>query len=108
MGAASRGCALGGVNSAMAVFVDDAFLPFGRMKMCHMVADSDEELIEIATRLGLNRKWHQHPGTYRSHFDVCSSKRRLAIDQGATPITWRELAIKLVEKRERPGATREN
>ncbi len=76
----------------MAVYVDDARLPFGQMIMCHMWADSDEELLAMADRIGLNRRWIQgHPtlsvGKGRNaswvHFDVSVSKKDLAIKAGA-------------------------
>lgn len=41
----------------MGVYVDSEFIQYGRMKMCHMVADTEEELEEMATKLGLNLAW---------------------------------------------------
>ncbi|KVP17110.1 DUF4031 domain-containing protein [Burkholderia ubonensis] len=74
----------------MAVYVDDMEAPFGRMKMCHMVADTDEELHAMAERIGVARKWHQKPGTARSHYDIAQSKKTLALAAGAIPITWKQ------------------
>lgn len=79
----------------MAVYVDDAALPFRHMKMCHMVADSTEELLRMADKLSVQRKWIQYPGTLREHFDVCMSKRKLAIQCGAKPVTWRWVGERL-------------
>lgn len=72
------------------VYVDDMRAPYGRLIMCHMVADSDEELCAMADRIGVQRKWHQYPGTFRSHFDIALSKRALAVAAGAKEITWRQ------------------
>lgn len=71
----------------MSVYVDDAQNEFGRMKMCHMLADTTDELLAMADRLGVARKWIQFPGTYREHFDIAMSKRRLALQHGAQPVT---------------------
>ena len=70
----------------MAVYVDDMRAPFGRMIMCHMIADDDAELRAMADRIGVQRRWHQYPGTPRSHFDICLSKRALAVAAGAVEI----------------------
>lgn len=75
------------------VVVDDMRAPFGRMVMCHMLADSDEELLAMADRIGVARRWHQHPGTSRSHFDIALSKRALAVAAGAREITWRQTGL---------------
>ena len=85
----------------MSVYIDNARVPYGWMIMCHMLADSTEELMEMAVRIGVNRKWLQDMGSYREHFDVCLAKRKLAIDNGAVEITFRDLAEKLRERRER-------
>lgn len=81
------------------VYVDDMRAQFGRMVMCHMAADSDEELRTMADRIGVARRWHQYPGTWKSHFDICLSKRALAVAAGAKEITWRELGQMLRERR---------
>lgn len=74
----------------MAVYVDDMRANFGNMVMCHMVADSSQELLEMADKIGVNRKWIQYPGTYREHFDIALSKKSMAIKNGAIEITWRQ------------------
>lgn len=78
----------------MSVYVDDMRAPFGRMKMCHMVADSSAELLAMADRIGVARKWLQHAGTRYEHFDICLSKRAAAVAAGAIETTQRELAIR--------------
>lgn len=76
------------------VYVDDMYkIPlgqFGRMKMSHMIADTTEELLEMADKIGLNKKWIQYPNTKKEHFDVSISLRKKAIAAGAKEITMRE------------------
>ena len=76
----------------MTVYVDSMRAPYGRMVMCHMLADTDGELLAMADRIGVQRKWHQYPGTYRSHFDISLSKRTLAMRAGAVEIDRYKLA----------------
>ena len=86
----------------MSVYVDDMQEAFGRMLMCHMIADSTAELLQMARKIVLPAKWIQYAGTYREHFDVCKSKRAAAIAYGAVPITRRELAAKVAARRGKP------
>jgi hypothetical protein len=68
----------------MPVYVDDMRAGYGRMKMCHMLADSVAELLDMADKIGVDRKWFQalsHP-----HFDVCLAKRQLAVRHGAIEV----------------------
>lgn len=75
----------------MAVYVDDMKAAYGRMKMCHMLADTDEELHAMAARIGVARRWWQSPEkTSGSHYDIALSKRALAFASGAIEITWRQ------------------
>lgn len=76
----------------MTVYVDDMRAPFGCMTMCHMWADTDEELLEMADAIGVARKWIQgHPvlsfGKHKRaswvHFDVSLGCRGLAVRYGA-------------------------
>ena len=81
----------------MAVYVDDmhttAMGKFGRMKMCHMIADSDDELHAMAARIGVARRWWQSPEqTSGSHYDIAMTKRALAVQAGAVEITLRQCA----------------
>jgi hypothetical protein len=73
------------------VYVDNMSAGFGRMVMCHMVADSSVELIEMADKIGVARRWIQKAGTRHEHFDICLAKRKLAVANGATEITMKEL-----------------
>lgn len=76
----------------MSVYVDDMKTAFGNMVMCHMWADSDKELLAMADRIGVQRKWIQGHhllsfGKHRKaswvHFDIALFKRALAIRAGA-------------------------
>lgn len=82
----------------MAVYVDDMNAKYGRMIMCHMIADTDEELREMARKIGVQQKWHQG-----DHFDICLSKKAKAIELGAIPITYRQLGG-LSLRRKRTGS----
>jgi uncharacterized protein YerC len=55
------------------------------MTMCHMIADTEAELHAMADRIGVARRWHQG-----DHYDICLSKRALAVAAGAREITWRQ------------------
>lgn len=77
----------------MTVYVDDYDAPFGRMIMCHMVADTLDELHTMADRIGVARKWFQDHRL--QHYDICKSKKELAIKHGAKLVTAREL-VKIV------------
>lgn len=75
----------------MTVYVDDARIPFGRYLMCHMWADTREELFAMVDRIGVQRKWFQRPRATNvagmdaswEHFDIVQAKRALAITAGA-------------------------
>ena len=87
----------------MAVYVDDMRAQFGRMIMCHMVADSSDELHKMATRIGVARRWCQYPDTWKEHYDICLSKRRLAVAAGALEVTLTELCTGMRVAAERGG-----
>ncbi len=82
----------------MAVYVDDARIPYGRMLMCHMVADSIDELNAMASKIGVSRKHIQTGGTV-VHYDICVAKRKLAVQYGAVEIDRHTLARKMREWR---------
>lgn len=78
----------------MSVYVDDTEAPFGRMKMCHMYADSHEELVAMADTIGVARKWIQYPRhPVKEHFDIALTKRKLALLNGAIATTWRDYGL---------------
>jgi len=75
----------------MTVYVDDMRAPFGQMIMCHMAADTTEELLEMADKIGVQQKWIQKQGTKYEHFDISLGKKELAIQNGAVLVTRKEL-----------------
>lgn len=76
------------------VYVDDGAYPYRGMVMCHMKADSTQELLTMADRIGVQRRWLQNPGDWREHFDISRPKRKLAVAAGAIEVTQRELVLK--------------
>lgn len=83
----------------MSVYVDDMKAKYGRMRMCHMIADSDAELHAMAERIGVARRWHQHPPEHDSHYDICLAKRGMAVQAGAIEITMRQAAAMIKQRR---------
>lgn len=82
----------------MPVYVDNATHPLGRMKthalarsasVCHMIADTLDELHVMAERVGMKREWFQNHDT--PHYDLSLSKRALAVQYGAIEISSRQL-----------------
>lgn len=76
----------------MAVYVDDVRHRFGNMVMCHLWADTDDELLAMVDKIGVQRKWIQghktlsfgkHRDASWVHFDIALSKKALAIAAGA-------------------------
>lgn len=68
----------------MSVYVDRVKLGYGRMIMCHMVADTPAELHAMADRIGVARRWFQTPPKASVwHYDIAQTKRALAVAAGA-------------------------
>lgn len=88
----------------MTVYVDDMYREpmgrFGRMKMSHMIADSDDELHAMADRIGIARRWFQKPGTPGRHYDLALNMRGRAVAAGAVEVTLRELVTMVRIRRE--------
>lgn len=82
----------------MSVYIDSMNRKYGRMIMCHMLADTKEELCKMAEDIGVNKKWIQYPDTYKMHFDICLAKKEKALALGAIEISQSELR-KLLKKK---------
>ncbi len=74
----------------MTVYVDDAFIPYRSMLMCHMIADTEDELHAMAAKIGIQRKWYQAKSSI-PHYDISKGKRDLAVGFGAKEVTGQEL-----------------
>lgn len=73
----------------MAVYVDKTRHHYGRMVMCHMCADTIDELYAMVDKIGVARRWIQNygiPHSGISHYDICLSKRKLALRYGAIEV----------------------
>jgi hypothetical protein len=80
----------------MTVFVDDmkARVVMGKRIFCfsHMVADTLDELHDMADKIGVQRRWFQRNASH-PHYDIVQSKKALAVSFGAKEITQRQLAM---------------
>lgn len=85
----------------MSVYVDSAKNAYRGMLMCHMLADTLEELHAMADLIGIKRKWFQNHGT--PHYDICQTKRRLAIRNGAVEVDRKKLVEIIRRLREPDG-----
>lgn len=66
----------------MSVYVDSSIYPYGRMMMCHLIADTPEELHAMADRIGVARRWFQALASF-PHYDIAKGKRAMAVQAGA-------------------------
>lgn len=80
----------------MMVYVDNMKATYGRMIMCHIIADTIEELHEMADKIGIDRKWFQSHSKHL-HYDICLNKRKIAISYGAKEIDMRE-TVKILKQ----------
>lgn len=69
----------------MTVYVDDFRARFRRMTMCHLAADTLDELHAFAATIGCRREWFQG-----DHYDVPLFRRAHAVKLGAVEVTKRE------------------
>lgn len=68
----------------MTVYVDDVRHRYGNMIMCHLWADTLDELLAMVDKIGVQRKWLQEPPKASwVHFDIALSKKSLALAAGA-------------------------
>lgn len=73
----------------MTVYVDTMKASYGRMKMCHMYADTLDELHAMAERLGVRRYFQAPPKASHPHYDISLGKKAEAMRQGAVEITMK-------------------
>lgn len=85
----------GSTESAQAARV---FRP-GRL-FTHLMADTEQELIDYAESLGMRPEWLQYSGTYRAHFDVMGTKLKAVMkDPTVKILTRREFGQFLIARR---------
>jgi Protein of unknown function (DUF4031) len=63
------------------VYVDAAIYkkPNGRVKYCHMTADTETELRFFAMKVGIGSHWFHRSRSGIPHYDLNPSNRRVAI-----------------------------
>jgi hypothetical protein len=83
----------------MSVYIDDFRAAYHGMLMSHMVADTREELDTMADKIDVARKWIQKEGTRWEHYDVCRTKRNLAIKAGAIEVSTKDIAKLSIAKK---------
>jgi len=72
------------------IYIDNQDYPYGRMIMNHLFADTLSELHNVAMIIGVNRKWFQTKNKKFPHYDICLSKKKLAIEYGVKEVSVRE------------------
>lgn len=84
----------------MAVYVDRSLWPYRHMIMCHLLADTAEELHALAEQIGMKRQWVQRSSHGILHYDICKAKRKKAVAAGAIELDRKGLIV-LMKKQEK-------
>lgn len=84
----------------MAVYVDSNRSPLGRMRICHMLADTLPELHEMARLIGMKPEWFQNEPGRVPHYDVSVTRRREAVRLGVVEVDRRGMALLIRRLRE--------
>lgn len=67
----------------------------------HLTADTEEELVAYAKKIGMRESWIQDKGTYRVHFDVTGLRmHRVLQDPEVRVLTMREFGELLKTKKD--------
>ena len=82
----------------MPVYIDKANLKFRNMIMCHMIADTEQELHDMALKIGMKKEWYQKNASF-PHYDVCLMRKKVALSNGAIEVDRRTLVYKMREIR---------
>lgn len=85
----------------MPVYVDQARNPFRGMLMCHMVADTMDELHAMAAAIGMPRRAYQ-PRSF-PHYDVPLDRRAYAVALGAVEVDRRGIVAVMRRLRADPA-----
>lgn len=85
------------------VYVDAPVWPFRGMMMCHMFADRVDDLHAMADRIGVQRRWFQNKPGF-PHYDICKSKRVLAVALGAVEVDRRQFVAIVERLRQSPNS----
>ena len=68
---------------------------------CHMVADTEQELHDFATKIGLRKGWFQG-----NHYDLTEARRNVAVKAGAIEVDSRALVELIRKHRQHSNATK--
>jgi hypothetical protein len=85
-------------GSPLTVYVDDwrqrATIRDREDRWSHLLADDQDELHALAAQLGIPRRGYQQHrrSAALNHYDLPENYRLKAIELGARPVTWREMA----------------
>lgn len=76
----------------MAVYVDKSRHTLGRMRTCHMIADTVEELEKMARAIGARPEWIQVSRSGVIHYDIPLFRKKTALELGVVELSTREFA----------------
>jgi hypothetical protein len=85
----------------MSVYVGTIEWPYRNMIMFHLATDGElEELHRMVDKIGVSRRYFQNKGTdsMTPHYDICKSKKMLAIKYGAIELSDKEIIKKCFPK----------